>query len=518
MAVIMPPSRSCHEWQECHLYVDFLPTCAATHVPCVPSGRADRRRDRPGRRRAVRARLAGRGLGRAGAPRGRQARLRLPGLHAAAGPGQGPLRLRPVRRARPRGDRGRRPGLPRAARTTSSTTTRPCSRRSGGRRPRRDPLRALLGAPSSSARPGCSTAASARRTGATPTSSSEMYPEAKVRPDVLYCHDGNILTGAGSAAGIDASLHLMRDLFGARRGRDRRPADRRTPAPRRRPGPVHRARRPRLRRRDARAAAAVDHREPRRGPRRRHPGPQVADVAAHLRPPVPRRDRHHPALLGHPAAGAGAPRSCSSRPTTRSTGSPTRSASATPPTLRHHFTRVARGQPAAVPPHLRRPHRLLGGSGQLAPAQQGGVPAAAGDQLVVGAELDDAAAVEDGDLVGVAHVDSRWAMVIVVRPRASVVERGLDGPLGLVVERAGRLVEHQHRAGRAAGCGRSRAAASRRRRTGARGRRPRCRSRRAGRRSGRGSGRPRQAVLDLGVGRVRAGRAAGCRGSMACSR
>ena len=45
---------------------------------------------------------------------------------------------------------------------------------------------------------------------------SELYPEAKVRPDVLYCHDGNILTGAGSAAGIDASLHLMRDRFGAK--------------------------------------------------------------------------------------------------------------------------------------------------------------------------------------------------------------------------------------------------------------------------------------------------------------
>jgi transcriptional regulator GlxA family with amidase domain len=44
----------------------------------------------------------------------------------------------------------------------------------------------------------------------------QMYPEAKVCPDVLYCHDGNILTGAGSAAGIDASLHLMRDLYGAR--------------------------------------------------------------------------------------------------------------------------------------------------------------------------------------------------------------------------------------------------------------------------------------------------------------
>jgi transcriptional regulator GlxA family with amidase domain len=42
------------------------------------------------------------------------------------------------------------------------------------------------------------------------------YPRAVVRPDVLYCHDGTVLTGAGSAAGIDASLHLMRQTFGAR--------------------------------------------------------------------------------------------------------------------------------------------------------------------------------------------------------------------------------------------------------------------------------------------------------------
>ncbi len=41
------------------------------------------------------------------------------------------------------------------------------------------------------------------------------YPDAKVRPDVLYCHEGNVLTGAGSAAGLDASLHLLRENFGA---------------------------------------------------------------------------------------------------------------------------------------------------------------------------------------------------------------------------------------------------------------------------------------------------------------
>jgi len=38
----------------------------------------------------------------------------------------------------------------------------------------------------------------------------------------------------------------------------------------------------------------------------------------------------------------------------------------------------------------------------------------------VGARLDDMAVVQDDDLVGVAHVESRWAMVIVVRPRAKV--------------------------------------------------------------------------------------------------
>ncbi|CAN5539827.1 helix-turn-helix domain-containing protein [soil metagenome] len=43
-----------------------------------------------------------------------------------------------------------------------------------------------------------------------------MYPLADVQPDVLYVHDGTVLTGAGSAAGIDASLHLMRQQFGAR--------------------------------------------------------------------------------------------------------------------------------------------------------------------------------------------------------------------------------------------------------------------------------------------------------------
>lgn len=44
---------------------------------------------------------------------------------------------------------------------------------------------------------------------------ARTYPGATVLPDVLYCHDGQVLTGAGSAAGIDASLHLVREKFGA---------------------------------------------------------------------------------------------------------------------------------------------------------------------------------------------------------------------------------------------------------------------------------------------------------------
>ncbi len=41
------------------------------------------------------------------------------------------------------------------------------------------------------------------------------YPRVHVEPDVLYVQDGRILTSAGSAAGIDACLHLVRSDYGA---------------------------------------------------------------------------------------------------------------------------------------------------------------------------------------------------------------------------------------------------------------------------------------------------------------
>lgn len=44
---------------------------------------------------------------------------------------------------------------------------------------------------------------------------SEMYPDIEVDPHVLYVQDGRIITSAGTAAGIDACLHLLRTEIGA---------------------------------------------------------------------------------------------------------------------------------------------------------------------------------------------------------------------------------------------------------------------------------------------------------------
>lgn len=41
------------------------------------------------------------------------------------------------------------------------------------------------------------------------------FPRATVDPDVLYVHDGHVVTSAGTAAGIDAALYLVRLELGA---------------------------------------------------------------------------------------------------------------------------------------------------------------------------------------------------------------------------------------------------------------------------------------------------------------
>ena len=42
-----------------------------------------------------------------------------------------------------------------------------------------------------------------------------MYPSVDVDPNVLYVQDGRIITSAGTAAGLDACLHLLRQELGA---------------------------------------------------------------------------------------------------------------------------------------------------------------------------------------------------------------------------------------------------------------------------------------------------------------
>ncbi|WP_068275246.1 helix-turn-helix domain-containing protein, partial [Aldersonia kunmingensis] len=42
-----------------------------------------------------------------------------------------------------------------------------------------------------------------------------MYPSATVDPDVLFVDEGNLITSAGTAAGIDASLYLVRRELGS---------------------------------------------------------------------------------------------------------------------------------------------------------------------------------------------------------------------------------------------------------------------------------------------------------------
>jgi AraC family transcriptional activator FtrA len=44
---------------------------------------------------------------------------------------------------------------------------------------------------------------------------ASTYPEITVEPDVLYVEEGRVLTSAGSAAGIDLCLHVVRADFGS---------------------------------------------------------------------------------------------------------------------------------------------------------------------------------------------------------------------------------------------------------------------------------------------------------------
>ena len=68
---------------------------------------------------------------------------------------------------------------------------------------------------------------------------AEAFPRVEVVPDVLYVDDGDILTSAGLAAGLDLCLHVVRRDQGAEAAAHDRSLQRGRPTPRRRPGAVH---------------------------------------------------------------------------------------------------------------------------------------------------------------------------------------------------------------------------------------------------------------------------------------
>jgi len=45
---------------------------------------------------------------------------------------------------------------------------------------------------------------------------ARRFPRVRLDPDVLYIDDGNVLTSAGTAAGLDCCLHVLRRMCGAR--------------------------------------------------------------------------------------------------------------------------------------------------------------------------------------------------------------------------------------------------------------------------------------------------------------
>ena len=131
------------------------------------------------------------------------------------------------------------------------------------------------------------------------------FPRRRRRPGVLYVDEGDVLTSAGVAAGIDLCLHLVR-ARPRRRGRERgRAPDGRRRAPRRRAGAVRRAPAAGVGAATPRRHARVDGGAAGRAADRRGDGAPRRLQPALLRPPVPRRDRHDAAAVADRAAGRG---------------------------------------------------------------------------------------------------------------------------------------------------------------------------------------------------------------------
>ena len=162
------------------------------------------------------------------------------------------------------------PSSSRAGAAPTRRVPRPADRGAAARaRAGRAAAVVLLGRVRAGGHRACSTAGGRRRTGATPSAWRAPIPASRVVPDVLYVDEGNLLTAAGSAAGIDLSLHLIRRDWGTAAANS---VARRLVVPaasRRRPGAVHRGAGARGQGRGAARAAARAH--ARRAGRARRP-------------------------------------------------------------------------------------------------------------------------------------------------------------------------------------------------------------------------------------------------------
>ena len=190
------------------------------------------------------------------------------------------------------------------------------------------------------------------------------HPRVDVEPGVLYIDEGQVLTSAGVAAGLDLCLHILRRDHGAalantiarrivvpphREGGQAQYVEQPVPDERRRVA----GRDPRV---GARAPARAAH-----GPHARH---ARARLRAHVRPPLPRRDRRPgPALAARPARRRRAQRAGVHRRLDRRDRPPLRlrhrrePAQALPPRDPHH--------PDRVPPRVHGPEDARRSSGRM---------------------------------------------------------------------------------------------------------------------------------------------------------
>ena len=188
-----------------------------------------------------------------------------------------------------------------------------------------------------------------------------MYPTAKVDRNVLFVDDGNLITSAGTAAGIDACLHLVRRELGS--AVTNVIARRMVVPPQRDGGQRQYIEQPIPVRCSEGFAPQLDWilanlDEPHTVGTLAAPGQHVGP---HLRPPVRRGDRHHADAVGDRSAGAvraAAARGDRSgdRPDRRSCGLRDRDTAA-PPLPAHH-----RCHPVGLPAQLRVRIRLRGNS------------------------------------------------------------------------------------------------------------------------------------------------------------